>query len=234
MSSLRDYAARAWRRAPESVFVPVQARRLRKYWEAQGVIFIHIPKTAGTSVNDALYGRGMPHFRAEDVKKVLGPRYDELLSFAVVRDPLERAVSSYLFARSGGSHDVPMRRSAKLYQSDVFATFDSFVFEWLSQVDLMEQDFVFHPQYRYVCEGETLIVDELLPFHDLQAGLDALGQQLGRTVSLPRRNETRPGGTRGLLEVCPGTRKAVEQVYAADYEIFGFGARGRSIELTRG
>ena len=75
-------------------------------------IFIHIPKTAGTSIECALEGHGavglnsvvnefpLQHLTAVAVKKRLGAEtFDSCFKFAFVRNPFDRCVSEYLWAR---------------------------------------------------------------------------------------------------------------------------------------
>jgi hypothetical protein len=80
--------------------------------ERLGLVFIHIPKTAGTSIAKALYeadGKAVRHLRklprtqhylARDVRQAITPeKFDSLFSFAVTRDPFERFCSIYFFVR---------------------------------------------------------------------------------------------------------------------------------------
>ena len=66
---------------------------------ATGVLFVHVPKTGGTSVARALYGtEGGGHRTVREVRAALGrQRADALFSFAVVRDPVGRAASAYRY-----------------------------------------------------------------------------------------------------------------------------------------
>ncbi len=60
-----------------------------------GRIFIHIPKTAGTSVCAGLYGRNLPHYTRSFYTAAYGSRIAALPSFSIVRDPVDRLHSAY-------------------------------------------------------------------------------------------------------------------------------------------
>ena len=105
------------------------------------LIFVHVPKTAGSAIVAALADHALPrpsgnwrrltshlpfaepmdklwlrrHLSARWMKVKLGAQvWDRFRSFAVVRDPYDRAVSSYEFARQRPKlrrHKAAMRRS---------------------------------------------------------------------------------------------------------------------------
>ena len=76
-------------------------------------IFVHINKTAGTSMEKALVDYGVKklqekgdlkfelnynqsqHFNCDEYKKYLGSEYDDYFKFTVVRNPFDRVVSYY-------------------------------------------------------------------------------------------------------------------------------------------
>ena len=76
-------------------------------------IFVHINKTAGTSMEKALADYGVKkleekgdlkfelnynqsqHFNCDEYKKYLGSEYDDYFKFTVVRNPFDRVVSYY-------------------------------------------------------------------------------------------------------------------------------------------
>ena len=76
-------------------------------------IFVHINKTAGTSIEKALSNYGVrkleensdleleltykqsQHFNTEEYKKHLGDGYDDYYKFTIIRNPFDRVVSYY-------------------------------------------------------------------------------------------------------------------------------------------
>ena len=70
-------------------------------------VFIHIPKCAGTSIHRALGAlherlslpidekRYHKHTKAIDVRRILGPIWDNSFKFSIVRNPWDLMVSSY-------------------------------------------------------------------------------------------------------------------------------------------
>jgi hypothetical protein len=74
---------------------PPSAQRRHRIAAIQesGVLFIHVPKNAGTSVCDRLYGEQIKH---ETVRyyAMVAPDLLDLPSFAIVRDPVARFLSA--------------------------------------------------------------------------------------------------------------------------------------------
>jgi hypothetical protein len=68
-----------------------------------GIIFIHIPKTAGTSICKALYGTGtIGHLRIKEWQFSFPQTWRKLRVVSVVRDPLDRFLSAFYFLKKGG------------------------------------------------------------------------------------------------------------------------------------
>ena len=96
--SARETIRRGWQR--------YRARRilLQNVDRNGAFIFIHVPKTAGTSIAAALGRRKCIHGTSRDYRTLLGRRYDEMFSFAFVRNPRDRFMSLYRYARMRESH----------------------------------------------------------------------------------------------------------------------------------
>jgi hypothetical protein len=67
-----------------------------------GILLIHIPKNAGTSLSHALYGEDIGHLSL----KVWTARYPHtvrrMATCAVIRDPVGRFISAFHFLKGGG------------------------------------------------------------------------------------------------------------------------------------
>src|SRR5271165_2862234 len=68
-----------------------------------GILFVHIPKTGGTSISKVLYHRNLPHYTARSWVRAFGGTVAGLPTFAVIRHPVERFVSAYKMAVAGGT-----------------------------------------------------------------------------------------------------------------------------------
>ncbi|CAH7062716.1 conserved hypothetical protein [Vibrio chagasii] len=66
------------------------------------VIFIHVPKAAGTSICTSIYGIQLGHIMAKDYYLSDPKHYNNIKSFGIVREPIARFISAYYFLENGG------------------------------------------------------------------------------------------------------------------------------------
>lgn len=77
----------------------------RSHFVQRGLVFVHIPKTSGTSVADAIYGdKKSQHYPANELFR--DPELRHLSSFSVVRNPYARLLSAYNYLRTGGNPGI--------------------------------------------------------------------------------------------------------------------------------
>lgn len=131
-----------------------------------GLVFIHVPKVAGTSVVKGLYGiDGIGHFTAEEVCKGLGRRRKEVELIALTRCPWERAISIYEFVKGGGTEKVPFINSAGL---KIPSSFQEFAQSFLKEHSEEQLSDVFKTQCNFICnEKNQLIVDKVFKLVEL-------------------------------------------------------------------
>lgn len=189
-----------------------------------GSVFIHVPKAAGTSISRALYGGNVGHRPARDYHRISARHFRRYFRFGFVRNPWDRLVSAYEFARSGGTPLVkPI--ADPVYRSDVFATFDRFVCEWLAETPLESVDVVFRPQWTFLCDDDgTLLVDHVGRTERLAEDLRPVEERLGVSIRPQRLNTNErphPGNFRDYYT--PETRDIVTETYRRDIEMFGYG-----------
>lgn len=141
-----------------------------------GVLFIHVPKNAGTSICESLYGRQIKHETVRHYAMV-APDLLDLPSFAIVRDPIARFLSAYRYARSGGTRD---RAVAPAFHARYrgFACIDDAIHHLATARSPFDIDHIFRPQTWYLTDarGECRI-DTLVPY-------EALGF-LGDVIAVP-------------------------------------------------
>lgn len=169
-------------------------RRRYYYWAKANCVFIHVPKAAGTSVNHALYGRTLGHYSALEIEKTFPGLFDRAFTFTLVRNPWDRALSAYQFARQGQTDSMGVQNPGQ-YQIPVFDTFERFVNEWLPAQDLLKTDFIFQPQSHYACDANgEIMVDFVGKVESLNKDMQVVSERLGRNISVGKSNSTRLAG----------------------------------------
>ena len=181
----------------------------------RNLIFVHVPRAAGTSIVQALYGpRCTRHYSIRYFKTVAPQFTAGADSFAVVRDPFDRFVSSYAFVRSGGTEscrlsDVFARQTAQLKSVDDYLSF-------IEARDDFSLDFVMRPQSWFVCDLKTGVplVRRLFLYGQDDAELAAYLKKRG-VAGLPRLNMS----DRMPLFLSARQKRRIEKIYARDCQL---------------
>lgn len=188
-----------------------------------GCIFIHIPKAAGTSIATATIGRRAGHYPASELRGSMGhSRYDSMFSFAVTRDPVDRAWSAYRYARNNGGTDGGIA-PLPVYHSSCFRTFESFVNEWLIHQDMVNVDQIFKPQTPYIYTDGRCMVDYVGRVEEMCDVESRLTKALGRPVTIPKMNRTAQSGAG--RDISAKTLDALVEVYGEDFQTLGYTIR---------
>ncbi len=200
---------------PDSVAQRRRDQRVRRI-ASRSFGFVHINKCAGRSVEAAL---GLPKFHgdARRMIRVFGREaWDGMFTFAVVRNPYTRLASLYHYRR----------RKGRLGGPDIaFA-------DWLEGVfaaggpRYAHSPAMLRPCHDWLIDGQGRIaVREVVHLEELPTRWPALCARLGSDTPLPHRNAG--DGTRDCVRLYPPSlRTLVEDVFAADFEAFGYGFPG--------
>ncbi len=158
---------------------------------AAGVLFIHIPKTGGTSIAKLLYRRNLPHYTAAFWNLVYGQRIRRLPSFAVVRHPVDRMLSAYRMAVQGGTEVMAYSRywRARLKGLESFESFVDHLYDSRGAAHRLPLDL--QPQARFVVGADGDIMVDRLFCLDRRTGLaPELRRWLG-AADIPHINSAR-------------------------------------------
>lgn len=181
-------------------------------------IFFHIPKTAGISITEALFGcRGAGHIDVREARRIFGRlAFARYFKFTFVRNPYDRLVSAYTYLRDGA---IAGRMSPFIRTYiEPYPEFRSFVRDGLRDV-LFDQHF--RPQSSWVCDREGLRVDFVGRFERLSEDFATVAARLGIPASLGHRNRSRREREyRSYYE--EDTRRLASDVYAEDLERFEY------------
>jgi len=183
-------------------------------------IFIHIPKTAGTSLVQSIYGdvSAEGHRNIEFYKNIFSNELPNFFKFCFVRNPYDRLYSSYKFLQKGGMN----KNDAKSFDTHLkqYADFEDFVLNGLTKA-LLKEIIHFIPQTHFICNGKGLVlVDFIGKFENLKQDIGKLEKKLDLEIILPHLNSNKKENylsiyTDEMLE-------KVKEFYENDFKILGY------------
>lgn len=205
--------------ATRKIVAPLIRSYVLEPLKRRSLIFIHIPKNAGTSISTAIYGRGLAHYRASFYRQLDPAFYDSLPSFAILRDPIDRFLSAYFFVKNGGGDMIDLYPSwIKIYDRNGIdnLNIDEFIALHQSMTQRYRRlDYVLRPQHEFVVNDDGhVIVDHLFIMgrHDeaLKGFLDSHGIE-----HVPRLNTT----ARRSITLSYDQVDAIRDLYRLDFEL---------------
>jgi hypothetical protein len=191
-------------------------------FDATRSIFVHIPKTAGLSVCQALYGSiAASHATIRDYELAFsGREFDRYFKFCFVRNPWDRAHSAYRFLADGGMDAVDRAWAATHLPEGT--DFETFVMARLTP-ETARAWLHFRPQVDFLrsrIDGR-LRVDFIGRFERLAEDFGAVAARVRATARLAHANKSREGGD-WRAAYTPAMRDRIAAIYAEDLDAFGY------------
>ena len=213
-------------------FAELQRKRSRvtdqfssyKPFDDTKTIFIHIPKCAGVSINQALYGNlAGGHTTLDQYINIFPPsRFQSYYKFTFVRNPWDRLVSSYIFLKNGGLNS----NDSEFFNKELaqFLDFDDFVRGWLTKENIMKYHH-FMPQYKFITDRYfKCSVDYIGYFENIEEDYNFIKTKVGVGRNLPKINSVKRSRYEDFYS--EDTKKIVADVYKPDIEIFDYRFEG--------
>ncbi len=190
-------------------------RSIRVKIDTAGLLFVHIPKTGGTSISQLLYGCNLPHYSASFYDDAFPGLLSSVPSFAVIRDPMERAISTYKFILSGGTEIVTASEYNRVLIEQA-GSFDGFV-------DLLEAgrfgtinlNELLKPQISYVARNGEFLVDHLFALDTKHGFSEPLSDLLG-SKPIPHINQSKGA----MTEFSQQAEQKIRKIYRDDFKLF--------------
>lgn len=193
---------------------------LKNAFRKNGLIFIHIPKSAGSSVSKILYKRNMGHHPASELKRRMPKLFNDMYKFSIVRNPYKRLISTYDFIKSKGTTHGWVNWY-KEYDDKSFNNFQSFVLDWLPKYGIDKTGLLLKKQSSYLFdEKDSSLVDFIGRLEDLEDVNIILSKKLNRKVSIPHIN----ANIKSINDyrINEDMKKIILRFYGKDFELLQY------------
>jgi chondroitin 4-sulfotransferase 11 len=196
-----------------------QRTNLPDDFNAKKCIFVHIPKTAGTSITSTLFRNTRPGHQPISWYESIDPEATKrFFKFAFVRNPWDRLVSSYFYMASRTSRKRETLEWVDFIQS--FESFDHFVKAWVNE-DNVKLNITFYPQHKFLINKFGMNhMDFVGRFENIDRDFKEICRNLGVQISLPHDNKSPRKHYAAYYN--DETRDIVAQAYKKDIELFGY------------
>lgn len=181
-------------------------------------IFIHIPKTAGTSIVKALFGNDSRHVPCVEYERANRRKFKRYFKFAFARNPWARLHSAYEFLKKGGMNEMDAAWAASTLAP--YASFEEFVVQGLRRPEIRKW-IHFQSQVSFVeDESGRIAMDYIGRVENIAADFAVIQQRLGIGGSLVHLNRSTIGSyeqayTAEMIDI-------VANVYERDVQAFGY------------
>lgn len=200
----------------------IKERILRKgvyqeFYKENIPLFVHTPKTAGTSISKVLYGKDPWHYSVQELRNINRVKFDKAFKFSFVRNPFDRLVSTYNYALKW----VEINPGTSIGFLANYSTFEEFIERGLTR-ELIEKHYFFWPYTKYLFIKNKLSVDKVGKFETLESDFKSILNN--PELELPRLNTSNLSIYKENTETyySKRTKTKVIELYRMDFDNFGY------------
>ena len=189
----------------------------------KNVIFVHIPKSAGTSIHKSFFGRlsGFGHSPAQRYIKIYGLiDYYASFRFAFVRNPFDRVVSTYKYLSQGGNNSNDKIFFEK-YMSK-YDSFDDFILNGLKHSKVIQNQIHFRTQCSFIFEKNRCLVNFIGRFENIESDYKYLSNIIGTDSPLMFTNKSNTTSSYTDYYQNKKVIEVIKNIYKCDFEKLGY------------
>ena len=211
----------------QKIFILSERRKINRNgtlinaFNKSNTIFIHIPKTAGISLVNGIYGdvSNEGHRKVHFYKKIFGKKFKKFFVFSFVRNPYDRLYSAYKFLQTGGMN-IHDKNAYKQYLIG-YKNFEDFIFNGLNN-QIVNEIVHFKLQSEFICNnyGE-IIVDFVGKYENIDKDLSQLSKLINKDIFLPHLNKGKAKQKYDKIYTNE-MKDIVYKMYRRDFEIFNY------------
>nr|WP_246847375.1 sulfotransferase family 2 domain-containing protein [Vibrio crassostreae] len=180
-----------------------------------GILFIHIPKAAGSSISIGLYNSQIGHKKASDYYLENPREYQKVDSFTVVREPVDRFLSTYRFLANGGMTPGDKENYKKYIAK--YSNVNDFVLSLTEEFINSGEIIHLLPQYKFVYLGGVCLVNKI--YHLENFSEEVFKNDFEYFLTMDRLNISE---SRELNPLSEEAEQHIKSLYERDYYYFGY------------
>ncbi len=188
------------------------------------ILYVHIPKTGGVSIEKALNGRVGDHRDVKRYLKELGEeQFNKYFSFAFVRNPWDKMVSNYFYDKKGGIHGNG--------KNPTFQTGKLSFLEWVKRIESIKpskrRTYTHQVDWLKNNSGD-ICVDYIGRFENFESDWVKICKKVGMDVKLPHHNKTTRDLNYRIYYKLPNNKwdhdaiDKVKELHKKDIDEFGY------------
>ena len=206
---------------------PAYSRAIPQPFLERSIVFIHIPKTAGHAVTQAIFGKDLTelggHTPARHYHDLDPEWFSSCFSFSFSRNPISRFVSAYFFLREGGMNEIDRLWADTFLRR--FDTIDAFVAKMrrssIFRSEILRYAHFIQQTYFLYDRNGALLVNFVGKFETFQADMALVSHRTGLVGDIRPVNVTK--STKGArVTLLPESEELPREVYAEDFGKLGY------------
>ena len=177
-------------------------------------VFIHINKTAGTSINDNIKMYAKPHYTVKEVQEKIGLDWFHAFTFTVVRNPYDRVVSQYVYRKKYNFENIRTNNIS-------FDEWVKFTYKEKRPEFRKDRRKFFSTQKEWLLNKMGKIdIDYIIRFENLNEDYKVVQEKIGIKKKLQHYNKTERKPYKNYYSA--ESKKIIEDYFKDDFEEFNY------------